>query len=142
MPDANAPLSNAARMRRLLALALVPGVLICFWAAGVNELLSPERLFEHRAWLRRTIDGNWPAAVAVYAAAHILAASLAAPGGLMTLAAGFLFGPTTGTLLGMGCAAAGAGLLLLAARRGLRLARLDRAAPLLERVRAGFRDAE
>lgn len=137
-----APLSNAATLRRLTVLALIPAVMIGLWAAGASEFLSLERLFERRAWLRRIVDDHWLEAAAAYAALHILAASLAVPRGPLAVGAGFLFGLAPGAIMGVVCATAGASLLFLAARSGLRLARLDRAGPRLERLRAGFnRDA-
>ena len=127
--------------RRWLPLTALAALAVAAYASGLHRHLSVDTLRAHREALQAFVAahpvGSPLAFVVVYAA--VVALSL--PGALvLTLTAGFLFGPWLGALWSVVGATLGAVAVFLVARTALGSALRDRAGPWLRRLEAGFRE--
>lgn len=125
--------------RRLWPLALILGGLALAYALGLHRLLTFDALAAHRAALLGFVAARPVLALFGFVAGYIGVVAFSLPGGaVMTLAAGFLFGPWLGAAAAVTGATIGACLLHLLARRvfGDLLAR--QRGPTLEKLRAGL----
>jgi uncharacterized membrane protein YdjX (TVP38/TMEM64 family) len=125
--------------RRLIPLGLLALAGAVFIASGGRRYLTFAVLSENREYLRAIVT-NRPALTALgYIGLYAGLTTLSVPGAmLLTLAAGFLFGPWLGTLYALVGATIGATAVFLAARSGL-AGFAARAGPRAERLEAGFR---
>jgi uncharacterized membrane protein YdjX (TVP38/TMEM64 family) len=123
-----------------LPLALLLIVALGAVLSGAHRHLSMEQFALHRAVLTSYVESHRIAALAVFAVLYIAAVGLSIPGALvLTVMAGFLFGPLLGGAVSMASATAGATLLFLVARGSLGEAMRQRAGPRLQGLAEGFR---
>ncbi|HRK17896.1 MAG TPA: VTT domain-containing protein [Hyphomicrobiaceae bacterium] len=99
---------------------LVAGAVVAFalvrWS-GLASYLSLDTLKTHREALTAWVSGNMLLAALAYVAVYVLAVSFSMPGAVfLTLAGGFLFGATLGTLLTVTGATIGATIIFLFAK--------------------------
>ncbi|MEI8145930.1 MAG: VTT domain-containing protein [Alphaproteobacteria bacterium] len=91
--------SLLADRRIWIALAIVL-LLVAVRASGLADVLSLETLRAHRATLSTWVGANTTLAALTYVALYIAVAMTALPGAIwVTVAGGFLFGASLGTLL-------------------------------------------
>ncbi len=142
--DSGAPESAGAPQKRQLrvwpAVVLV-GVLVAIVALGLDDYLSFETLRDNRealiAWVERV---GW-AAVVAFIGIYALTVAVSLPAGaLLTLTAGFLFGPVLGTIAVVCGATAGATAIFLAARTAFGRMLRTRAGQSIDRVASGFEE--
>ncbi|MBX9699588.1 MAG: VTT domain-containing protein, partial [Acetobacteraceae bacterium] len=104
-------------------------------ATGLHRLLSFEALAEHRAALLGIVALRPVVAALGFALLYVAVIAFSLPGGaVMSLAAGFLFGPWIGTGIAVMAASAGACLVFLGARHALGHTLAERGGPLLAKV--------
>ena len=137
--DPSLPPARGADWKRIALAAAVAAALAAFFLLGGSRWLSLEALQANRerlsAFTGRHHAAVLVAAVAVYAAAT----ALSFPGAVvLTLAAGFLFGPWVGTAVVVIGATVGATLAFLGARYLFADAARRRMGPRLRRLAAGF----
>ena len=139
-PDGAAAAGGVAAWRRLWPLALLALGLALAYATGLHRLLHLEALAGNRALLLGWVEARPALAALAFALAYVAVVALSLPGGaVMSLAAGFLFGPWLGTLLAVLAATIGACLLFLATRHALGRTLAARGGPLLARVGEALR---
>lgn len=129
------------RLWRLWPAVVLAVVLTAILALGLDDYLSFEMLRDNRgafiAWVDRT---GWVAVVA-FAGIYALAVAVSLPAGaLLTLTAGFLFGPVLGTISVVCGATAGATAIFLAARTAFGRMLRARAGKSIDRVASGFEE--
>jgi uncharacterized membrane protein YdjX (TVP38/TMEM64 family) len=139
-PDGpTAGLNPAARgnawIGRLLLLALIAGAIIAFFALGLQEEFSAERLEAHRQELQE----NLVLAVVIYFAVYVAITALSMPvATIVSLAAGVLFGRWLGTVVVSFASTAGATLAFLSTRYLLRDVVQQRFGKWLEPINRGI----
>lgn len=85
------------RYARYLPLVMLGLVVIGVLVSGVGRYLNLEALQQNEAALRRFIESNLLAALAIFIATYALATAVSLPGAvILTLAGGFLFGTWVG----------------------------------------------
>ncbi|MCA3628666.1 MAG: TVP38/TMEM64 family protein [Methylobacterium sp.] len=132
--------SSLLKDRRLwLALAAIGAFLLLRWS-GLASYLSLDTLKTHREALTNGVQGSLVLASLAYVAVYVVAVAFSFPGAVfLTLAGGFLFGATLGTLLTVTGATIGATLIFLFAKAIFGENALDRfgapAAKLAEGIR-------
>ncbi len=133
-------LSSLLKDRRLwLGLIAVGAFLLLRWS-GLASYLSLDTLKTHRESLSAWVQGSLVIASLAYVAIYVVAVAFSFPGAVfLTLAGGFLFGPTLGTLLTVTGATIGATLIFIFAKTIFGENALDRfgapAAKLAEGIR-------
>ena len=141
MSDANRTARAYAWFRRLLPIA---GLLVAVAAAlalGLHDYLSIDALREHRHLLSGFVADHALSAALAFMAAYAISTALSLPGGLvLTVAGGFLFGVTLGTLYVVVSATLGATAVFLIARSTLGDLLRDKAGPFVARMEEGFRE--
>jgi|HubBroStandDraft_6_1064221.scaffolds.fasta_scaffold173444_2 uncharacterized membrane protein YdjX (TVP38/TMEM64 family) len=136
----NASDARGFSFRRLIPLALLVLAGITFVASGGRRYLTFAVLSENREYLRALVADSAVLAALGYTCLYAGLTALSVPGAmLLTLAAGFLFGPWLGTLYALVGATIGAVTVFLAARAGL-AGLAERAGPRATRLEAGFRE--
>jgi uncharacterized membrane protein YdjX (TVP38/TMEM64 family) len=126
-------------LRRLIPLSLLVVAALVFLLSGGRHYLTFAQLAEHRALLCGFVERCGILAVIGFTLAYAALTALSVPGAmLMTLAAGFLFGPWLGGTYALIGATCGAGAVFLAARTGL-AGLVDRAGPRVQRLKVRFR---
>jgi uncharacterized membrane protein YdjX (TVP38/TMEM64 family) len=143
--EAGEPEATCAEPRRnwfwaALPLALLLIIAIVAVLSGLHRHLSIEQFVVHRAVLASYVESHRFATVAVFAALYIAAVALSVPGALvLTIIAGFLFGPLLGGAIAALSATSGATLLFLVARGSLGEALRQRAGRRVQGFAEGFR---
>jgi uncharacterized membrane protein YdjX (TVP38/TMEM64 family) len=125
---------------RWLPLAVLIALIGLAYAFGLHREISFETLIRNRAAIDQFIDNHAVAAIAAYVALYIVVVSLSLPGGaILTVMAGFLFGPVAGT--GVACLGAivGATVIFLIARSAAGEWLTRRAGPFAAKFAEGFR---
>jgi uncharacterized membrane protein YdjX (TVP38/TMEM64 family) len=108
--------------------------------SGGSRYLTFAQLAEHRALLEAFVARAGVAGMLGFIFGYAVLTALSVPGAtLLTVTAGFLFGPWLGGLCALLGATCGAGAVFLAARAGL-AGLVDRAGPQLQRLTARFRE--
>jgi uncharacterized membrane protein YdjX (TVP38/TMEM64 family) len=126
--------------RRLIPLGLLVLAGAVFIASGGRRYLTFAVLSENREHLRAIVTNSAALAALGYIGLYAGLTTLSVPGAmLLTLAAGFLFGPWLGTLYALVGATIGATVVFLAARAGF-AGLATRAGPRARRLEAGFRE--
>jgi uncharacterized membrane protein YdjX (TVP38/TMEM64 family) len=124
---------------RLVPLGVLAAAAAAFLLSGGRRYLTFVSLAEHREALVALVAQGGPLAVLGFIAAYAALTALSVPGAmLMTLAAGFLFGPWLGAIYALIGATVGASAVFLAARAGLS-GLAGRAGPRIQRLEAGLR---
>ena len=128
-------------LKRFGPLLVIAGAMALAFAFGLHEQLSLSSLIQQREMLADFIDDNLLVSVLVFGALYALAVALSFPAAsLLTIAAGFLFGPFFGGLTVVVAATVGATALFLAARTAFGQAIALKAGPTLTRLLDGFRE--
>lgn len=126
---------------RVLAIALVAGALIAFFAFGGPGYLNLETLKANRDLLQNFVAGHYALALVGGMLIYVAATSASIPGAIfLTLAMGFLFGRWIGGLAVIVAASIGATMIFLVTRHLF----TDAVARLIgkrgQAIAAGFRD--
>ncbi|MBK1657841.1 TVP38/TMEM64 family protein [Paracraurococcus ruber] len=125
---------------RLWPLGLILGVLALAYALGLQRYLSFDALAQHRSALAAQVAAHPVLAPLLFGLAYVAVVAFSLPGGaVMTLAAGFLFGPWLGAVVAVVGATLGACALFLAARYALAETLARKAGPRLAAVREALR---
>jgi uncharacterized membrane protein YdjX (TVP38/TMEM64 family) len=125
--------------RRLIPLGLLVLAGLVFVLSGGGRYLSFAALAENREFLRSLAARGGAVTACGFILIYAGLTALSVPGALiLTLVAGFLFGPWFGTAYALIGATLGATIVFLAARAGLS-GIAARAGPRLQRIEAGFR---
>jgi uncharacterized membrane protein YdjX (TVP38/TMEM64 family) len=127
-------------MRLLPLLVLVAG-LGAFFALGLQHYVTFEALAHHREMLLAWVAAHRLAAPIVYVIVYVVAVALSVPGGIwLTITGGFLFGTIAGSAYTVIGATLGAMAVFLAARSAVGdLLLRARAGTALQRMEEGFR---
>jgi uncharacterized membrane protein YdjX (TVP38/TMEM64 family) len=126
---------------RLAVLVAVPTAVVVLVAAGITDYLNLESLNAHRAELLAFVAARPVTAVLLFAAVYFAGIAVSIPGwGLLTVAAGFLFGPALGSVIVVISATAGAMVVFLAARYVLGDMLRGWAAPAIRKLETGFQE--
>ncbi len=127
--------------RRILPLALLAVGLIAFFAFGLHNYLSFDKLHQHRETLVEFVAAHGVLAVILYLLCYATVIAFSLPGGaIMTITGGFLFGTLAGTVYTVLAATVGASVLFLAARTALGDLLRAKAGPAVRKMEAGFRE--
>lgn len=125
---------------RLLPLGVLLAAGALFMAMGGHHYLTFASLAEHREWLCSSVEHAGVRGVLAFIAIYAGLVMLSVPGGLLlTITAGFLFGPCLGAAYTVIGATLGATVVFLAARAGF-AGLLERAGPWVRRLETGFRN--
>ncbi len=127
--------------RRFLPLALLAVGLAAFFAFGLHDYLSFDKLHQHRETLVEFVAAHGVLAVILYLFCYATVIAFSLPGGaIMTITGGFLFGTLAGTVYTVLAATVGAAVLFLAARTALGDILRAKAGPAVRKMEAGFRE--
>jgi uncharacterized membrane protein YdjX (TVP38/TMEM64 family) len=140
--EAGDPSPSPARgldWKRIALVAAVVAALAAFFLLGGSRWLSLEALQANRERLQAFTGRHHAAVLAAAVLVYAAATALSFPGAVvLTLAAGFLFGPWVGTAVVVAGATVGATLAFLGARYVFAAAARRRMGPRLRRLAAGF----
>lgn len=130
---------KAGWIRRLAPVAVLLGLLVAFFAFGVDRYFTFDVLKAHRVELQDFVARNLALAALLYVLAYAVLTAASLPiATLVTLVGGFLFGAAGGTVLTVIGATAGATAVFLVARTAFGDALRQRAQPYLGRMGKGF----
>lgn len=102
---------------RWIVLAVVVALIAAFFALGLNEYLSLEQLQQSKAAIDQRVDADPVLMSAAFLGVYVAVTALSLPGaGIMTLAAGAIFGLLWGVVLVSFASSIGATLAFLIAR--------------------------
>lgn len=107
---------------------------------GWHQYLSLESLSENAVWLDGMVRDNLLLVLALYVLVYAAATTFIIPGGVLTIAGGFLFGLYIGTPATLIGATFGASILFFAAKTSLGSVLRQIAGPFLERMEKGFNE--
>ncbi len=134
------PAAKSWSAGRFAPLVVLVAGLAAFFAFGLDDYVSFDKLRDHREALLQFVAGNGVLAALLFMACYAVAIAFSVPGGaVMTIAGGFLFGTIPGTVYVMIAATVGATALFLAARTALGDALRAKAGPAMKKMEAGFR---
>lgn len=137
-PSATVPKLSRARLALLIA---IPAIAALSLAAGVTDYISLDTLAAHRAELLDFVAAHRALAVIVFTAFYFAGVALSIPGwGVLTIPAGFLFGPVLGAAIVVFAATSGGAVVVLAARYVLTDSLRVKAAPAIRKLEAGFQE--
>ena len=125
-------------------LLLLPFMIALAFAAifsfHLGHYLTFEALAANRAWLLRLVADRLVVTVLAFGAIYVVATALSIPGAaILTVSAGFLFGPVFGTAISAVSATLGAVLLFAVARTSLGEMFRSRTEGSLKKLQDGFR---
>ncbi|MGD1876436.1 MAG: TVP38/TMEM64 family protein [Kiloniellaceae bacterium] len=136
--------NNAFRrsvLRRLLPVLALVAAFILARQLGLYEHFSIDTLREHRSALNGFVADMGVIAALAFVALYAVTTLLILPvGAILTIAGGFLFGVTLGTLYVVVGATLGAATLFLVARSAFGDYFRAKAGPFMQRMEAGFRE--
>jgi uncharacterized membrane protein YdjX (TVP38/TMEM64 family) len=125
---------------RWAVLAVVVALIAAFFAFGLNDYLSLEKLQQSKVAIDRHVDADPVLASAVFLGVYVAVTALSLPGaGIMTLAGGAIFGLLWGVVLVSFASAIGATLAFLISRFVLHDAIQKRFGDRLKPINAGVR---
>jgi len=126
---------------RLLPLVLLLGLLAAAVFSGATDRLSLESLRENREDLRAAVEAHPWLSLAIFTGVYAAVTALSIPGAVfVTLAGGFLFGVTRGSIATTLGATVGATLVFLVVRLAAGDVVRRRLGPRAARFESGFRD--
>lgn len=135
-PMTSTPCPHA--VRRFVPLGVLALGAALFFGLGGHRYVSFAALAEHREWLLAFVARSGAAAALAFIVAYAGLVAISFPGAaLLTVTAGFLFGPWLGTLCAVTGATLGATVLFVAARAGL-AGLAARAGPWARKIAGGF----
>jgi uncharacterized membrane protein YdjX (TVP38/TMEM64 family) len=109
--------TRSAWTGRVLLVLVIGGLVVAFFALGLQHVVSLDRLKAHERDLLALRDRNPVLAAAAYLALYVVMAASSVPGALVvTLAGGAIFGLVEGTVLASFGSTIGATLAFLASR--------------------------
>lgn len=139
-PEQSATVLKLSRARLALLIAM-PAIAALSVAAGVTDYIDLDTLAAHRAELLDFVAAHRALAVIAFTFVYFVGVALSIPGwGLLTVPAGFLFGPVPGAIIVIVAATFGGVVVVLAARYILTDALRAKAAPAIGRLEAGFHE--
>jgi uncharacterized membrane protein YdjX (TVP38/TMEM64 family) len=139
--DPGGPAPRSVDWKRLALLAAVVAALAAFFLLGGPRWLSLETLQSNRERLLAFTGRHFAAVLAGAVLVYAAATALSFPGAVvLTLAAGFLFGPWVGTAVVVAGATVGATLAFLGARYLFAESARRRMGPRLRKLAAGFEE--
>ena len=113
--------------------------LVVAWQIGLIDFLSFDTFHTHRTILQSWVNKQGILAVAIYVFLYTIAVTFSIPAGtVLTVIAGFLFGPFVGAIAVALGATVGATALFLIARTATGDILRKKALPFLDHIRAGF----
>ncbi|MDE2581245.1 MAG: TVP38/TMEM64 family protein [Rhodospirillales bacterium] len=128
-----------ALLLRIMAVVLLAGTIVAFFATGADRLLSLDALRANEQWLTAGVARHPLLIAGGFFVTYVMVAGLAVPGALpLTVAAGAIFGVAEGTALVSFASSLGAVLSLLAARFLFRDFVARKFARRLEPIRGGL----
>ena len=107
---------------------------------GWHQYLTLESLSENAVWLDELVRNNLVLVLAGYILVYAAATTFIIPGGVLTIAGGFLFGLYIGTPATIIAATVGASILFFAAKTSIGSVLRQIAGPFLERMESGFNE--
>ena len=126
-------------LSRFVPLGVLVLAAVLFIAFGGNRYLTLAALADNKEWLCESVAKSGVKGIAAFVLAYAGFVALSVPGAaLLTITAGFLFGPWFGTAYAVIGATFGATAVFLAARAGL-AGLIGRAGPAIRQFDAGFR---
>lgn len=126
---------------RWLPISVIAVGFVLVFAFDLDRFASFQQLREHHQRLTEFVADNAVVALLLYLALYVGFVALSLPGAIgLTIAAGFLFGAVTGTILSVLAATTGATLLFLAAKTSLGEYLEAHAGPWLAKIERGFAD--
>lgn len=132
-------MTRSRTFARIVVPILIAGLIVAFFAFGLNRYLTLQSLRENDRILRGFAAQHPLLAPAAYVVIYAGAVALSVPGGaVMTIAGGLAFGLWRGAMLAILGATAGAVLVFLLARFVFGDVLEARAGPFLKRMAAGF----
>lgn len=132
-------MSRRWRLVRIIVPILIAGLIVAFFAFGLNRYLTLQALRENDQTVRDFAAQHPLLAPTVYVVTYAAVVALSVPGGaVMTVAGGFVFGLWRGAVLAILGATAGAVLVFLLARFVVGDVIKARAGPFLKRMTEGF----
>lgn len=133
--------TNRLSRTRLALLIAIPAIGALSLAAGVTDYINLDALAAHRTELLDFVAAHRVRAVIVFTALYFVGVALSIPGwGVLTVPAGFLFGPALGAAIVVAAATSGGAVVVLAARYILSDSLRIKAAPAIRKLEAGFRE--
>lgn len=138
---ATAPPHGRRTLGRLLPALLLAAGLALLLLTGAADRLDAAAIVRHRSDLLAWVAAQPLLSPLLFTLLYMAAVAVSLPVGLLlTVTAGFLFGPLLGTLAAVVGATGGAAILFLAARSALGAPLRDRVAAALRRMDGQFRD--
>ena len=136
---------DTARPKKPIWLSLWPvyliiAVLLLVLSQGWHEFLTLESLSENAVWLDSLVRENLVLVLGAYVLLYAMATAFIIPGGVLTIAGGFLFGLYIGTPATIIAATVGASILFFATRTSLGAALKSVAGPFLGKMEKGFNE--
>lgn len=107
---------------------------------GWHQYLTLDSLSENAVWLDELVRNNLVLVLAGYILVYAAATTFIIPGGVLTIAGGFLFGLYIGTPATIIAATVGASILFFAAKTSIGSVLRQIAGPFLERMESGFNE--
>lgn len=108
------------------------------YALGLQNYLTAEALLENAVWLDQLVKNNLLLVLIAYIAIYATATTFIVPGGILTIAGGFLFGLAIGTPATLIGATIGASILFFASKTSVGEALRQIAGPFLGKMEKGF----
>lgn len=132
--------SNTSRLKRLLPLAVLGGIIALVFATGLHRVISLDALVANYQAIRTFVSDNGLTAMLIAGLIYATATALSLPvGWIMTVAIGLLFGWLAGGLIVIVFATIGASALYFIARYALEDFFKARAGERLNKLADGFR---
>ncbi|GAB5457144.1 MAG: hypothetical protein Hens3KO_01740 [Henriciella sp.] len=125
---------------RLWPVYLVIAVLGIVVSQGWHQYLTLESLSENAVWLDTLVRENLLLVLLAYMVIYAAATAFIIPGGVLTIAGGFLFGLYIGTPATVIAATLGASILFFATKTSLGSALKQVAGPFLGKMEKGFNE--
>jgi uncharacterized membrane protein YdjX (TVP38/TMEM64 family) len=138
---AHAAASRRRALLRALPLGAIVLALLVFYAMGAEDYLSLRALRHYRWILAAFVEEHAIIAPAAYFLLYVATVAVSFPSaGFLTIAGGFLFGASLGTVLAASAATLGATLVFLIARTSFGDLLTRRAGPRTQRLQEGFQE--
>ena len=125
---------------KLWPLYIIVGGLALALSQGWHSYLTLESLSENAVWLDTLVRENLILVFAIYVLVYAASTTFMVPGGVLTIAGGFLFGLYIGTPATLIGATIGASILFFAAKTSVGSVLKQVAGPFLARMEKGFNE--
>lgn len=130
---------SGINIQRLLPIAVLAVGLVAFFAFDLDRFITLDALVTHRAFLQGWAADHGALAWLIFGLIYVVAVALCIPGGaVLTIAAGFLFGPYVTTPVVVIAATCGATILFVAARYAFADYLRRKAGAAMRRMEDGF----